>query len=128
MADYSVTVQGFKEAQDAMLQDIAALQPSGAMGEATKEALFMAQAYAASITHEDTGTLAASHLIQYDGASGYVYPSPYNINPKSHKPPSYYAIYEENRGGDHAFYGRTESEQGQAILEKTGLRIVRAFA
>lgn len=128
MADYSVELQGFREAQAAMLRAVEAVQPSGAMGEATKEALFMAQAYAASITHQDTTTLSLSHLIQYDSSGGFVYPSPYNINPKSHKPPSYYAIYEENRGGDHAFYARTVDEQGQAILEKTGIRILEAFS
>lgn len=128
MADYSVHLEGFDKAQAAMLRAIAAVQPTGALGKAVKEALLMAQAYAAEITHEDTGTLARSHLIQYAGAaSGFVYPSPYNINPKSHKPPSYYAIYEESRGGGHAFYARTVDERGQEILNKAGMRIIEAF-
>lgn len=128
MANYSVELQGFEQAQAAMLKAIEAVKPQGELGDAVKDALFMAQAYAAQVTHQDTGTLSRSHLIQYDGgASGFVYPSPYNTNPKSHKPASYYAIYEENRGGGHAFYGRTVAEQGQRILQKTGLRIIRAI-
>ena len=126
--DYSVQLQGFEQAQAAMLRAIEAVKPTGALGAAIKEALLMAQAYAAQVTDEDTGTLARSHLIQYDGGSGFIYPSPYNINPKSHKPPSYYGIYEERRGGAHAFYARTVAEDGQAILEQTGLQIVRTFA
>ncbi len=127
MADYSATIKGFKEANDAMRQDIEALQPSGAMGQAVKDALLMAQVYADKVSHIDTGTLHNSHIIQYDGNSGFVYPSPYNINPKSHKPPSEYGIYEAGRGGMHDFYGRTVDEEGQHILEQTGLQIVRAF-
>lgn len=129
MADYSVKLEGFDKAQAAMLKAVEAVKPNGVLGEAVKEALFMVQAYAAQITDQDTGTLARSHLIQYDGGnSGFVYPSPYNINPKSHKPASYYAIYEENRGGGHAFYQRTVDERGQAILTKAGQRIIQAFA
>lgn len=129
MADYSIKIQGFERTQAAMLRAVEAVQPTGELGAAVKEALFMVQAYAAEISHEDTGTLSRSHLIQYAGAgSGFVYPSPYNINPKSHKAPSYYAIYEENRGGGHAFYQRTVSERGQAILTKAAQHIIKAFS
>jgi len=128
MADYRVQMQGFDQAQAAMKRAVAAVKPDGELGAAVKEALFMAQAYAAQVTHIDTGTLSRSHLIQYTGgADGFVYPSPYNINPKSHKSASYYAIYEENRGGAHAFYARTISEHGQAILAKTGQRVTKAI-
>lgn len=129
MADYSVKLEGFDKLQEAMLKAIEAVKPSGELGDSVKQALVMAQAYAAQITDQDTGTLARSHLIQYaGGSSGFVYPSPYNINPKSRKPAAYYAIYEENRGGGHAFYARTIDERGQAILSKTGQRIVQAFS
>lgn len=129
MADYSVKLEGFDKAQEAMLKAIEAVKPRGAMGEAVKESLLSVQAYAAQITDQDTGTLARSHLIQYaGGASGFVYPSPYNINPRSRKPAAYYAIYEENRGGGHAFYARTINERGQAILSKASQHIIQAFS
>lgn len=129
MADYRIKLEGFDKTQAAMLKAVKAVEPKGALGAAVKDAVVMVQAYAAQITDQDTGTLARSHLIQYAGeASGFVYPSPYNINPRSNKPASYYAIYEENRGGGHAFYGRTVAEQGQAILTKASLQIVQAFS
>lgn len=124
MADYSMKIQGFQEAMEAMLKATAAIKPTGAMGAAVKEALFMVQAYASKISHIWTSTLKRSHLIQYDGASGFVYPSPYNINPLSKKPPSFYGPIEESKGGDHAFYGQTVSQRGQAILNKTGQSIM----
>lgn len=127
MSDFSVQLEGFDRAQAAMLRGIEAMKPSGAMGDAVKRALLMAQEYAAQVTDQDTGTLARSHIIQMDKTSGFVYPSPSNINPKSHKPASYYAIFEENRGGRHAFYGLTVANRGQHILEQTGLMIIRAF-
>lgn len=127
MSDFSVQLEGFDRAQAAMLRGIEAMKSSGAMGDAVKRALLMAQEYAAQITDQDTGTLSRSHVIQYAGTNGFVYPSPSNINPRSHKPASYYAIFEENRGGQHAFYGRTVADKGQQILEQAGLQIIKAF-
>lgn len=123
------TIQGMEDAQRIMLRAVQAVDPKGGAGRAVKKALFIAQAYAASITHQDTSTLSRSHIIQYDGgAVGYVQPSPYNINPRSHKPASYYAIYEEARGGAHAFYQRTITEIGPRIVDTVGAEIRREIS
>lgn len=104
--DFTVALQGFDKAQRMMLRAVRATQPKGALGQAVKDSLLLAQAYAAEESHVDTGTLIRSHIILWDGGDrGEVTPSPYNTNPKSNKPPSAYGPYEARKGGDHDFYG-----------------------
>lgn len=107
MSDITVRAQGIEQAKQMLRRAERAVTPRGALGTGIRKGLTLLQIYAAGITHRDTGTLSAAHLIQYASGKGYVYPSPYAINPKSRKPASYYGPFEEARGGSHAFYRRT---------------------
>jgi phage gpG-like protein len=67
-----------------------------------------AHRYAVGITHVDTGRLKNSHFPSVQAAGNQVY-GVVGTN-------VYYAIYEHNRGGEHAFYKRTAKEEGPAIV------------
>lgn len=122
--DFSVALQGFDEAQRKMLRAVRATQPKGALGQGVKDTLLMAQAVAAEVSHIDTGTLIRSHVIYWDGGDrGEVTPSPYNINPKSHKPPSVYGPYEASKGGDHDFYALTMQKIQPRVSATVSARI-----
>jgi len=74
-------------------------------------------AYAAQITHKETGNLSRAHVWEYDSHRMYgrIYINPrivYLSSPRSTilRWPREYGIYEHARGGDHAFYQRTYDE------------------
>lgn len=118
--DLKIVLQGFDEAQRTMLRAVRATQPKGALGQGVKDELLIAQSEAASASHIDTGTLIRSHVIYWDGGdTGEVTPSPYNLNPKSQKPPSIYGPHEAARGGDHDFYAVALSK----ILPRVGATV-----
>jgi hypothetical protein len=122
-----LTIEGLQEAQDANLRAIAALQPSGAMGQALRLVLVTAQRYAVTITHVDTGALRASHRMEITDTRGTIYIDPSARNPRSGKLVREYARKEENRGGTHAFYRRTVNEIGDRALRDATAGIVRAL-
>ena len=122
-------IQGIQEVQAANQRMIAALKPRGALGKAVQRATIRAHRYATMITHVDTGALRASHRMRMErrGLRGIVYIDPASQNPRSGVRPHVYGLYEELRGGDHAFYERTVMEEGPRILEEAGRTLVRAF-
>ena len=114
MSDRHVIVDGLREVQDANLQRIAALQPSGAMGKAIKDAATRLHRYAVAITHTWKylgGGLKASHRMAVEGASAKIYIDPSAVNPRGQRPADY-GPQEHARGGTHAFYKRTVDEEG----------------
>lgn len=119
MTDVKLTITGLQEAQAANLRMIAEVKPSGALGRAVKYALTELHRHAVAITHVDTGSLRASHRMRYEeaGASarGEIYIDPAAVNPRTHKRPAEYGVYEHDRGGSHAFYDRTRDEAGPKI-------------
>lgn len=128
MSQYAVVLKGFDEAQKKMLAAVRATQPRGALGQGVKDTLLLAQAYARDASHIDTGTLIRSHIILWDGGDrGEVTPSPYNINPKSKKPPSVYGPYEAARGGDHDFYAVALQRLQPRVPALVSARIERAI-
>jgi len=103
------------EAVEQALEDAArAAQAAGELGGAINVAAQHLSAYAVRISHVWTGALQESHSIDQSGARAVIYPNPGVVNPISLKSPAEYGIYEERRGGSHAFYARTVSEDGQA--------------
>jgi len=111
------TIADIRKAQNANLKAIAAVKPSGALGRAVAFAMSTTHAYAVAVTHRDTGTLAASHMMKWEepGMKGRIFINPRAVNPKSGARPSVYGLYEEARGGDHAFYYRAVYEPAPTV-------------
>jgi hypothetical protein len=112
----NVTITGLQQAQEANLYNIAQMRPSGAFGRMIQNVTTMAQRYAVSITHVDTGALKASHRIDLRGTHGIIYLDPAANNPVSGARTAIYGPVEHARGGSHAFYYRTEKEAGLEIV------------
>lgn len=117
---YNVTITGVQEAQAANLRRIAALKPGGAFGQAIQYAAATLHRYAVGITHVDTGTLRASHRIRMEsgGLRAVIYIDAGAVNPRSGQRASVYGPHEHARGGSHAFYARTVSEAGPAVIKQ----------
>ena len=110
-----LSITGIQEAQAKNNRNIAALQPSGALGRAVQYGVIAAHRYAVGVTHVDTGALRSSHRMEITGLRGRVYIDPSARNPRSRQRTETYGPYEHERGGQHAFYQRTINEQGPSI-------------
>jgi len=110
-----MTITGIQEAQAKNNRVIAALQPSGALGRAVQYGVIAAHRGAVGLTHVDTGALRSSHRMEVAGLRGRVYIDPTARNPRSRQRTELYGSYEHERGGTHAFYARTVTEQGPSI-------------
>lgn len=119
----SLTIRGLQRAQAMQQRAYAALQPSGALGQAIQYITAHALRYVISITHVDTGALRASHRMLVGPARGSIYLSPVGANPRTGQRPAEYGVYEHARGGEHAFYDRTSAEVGEKLL-KQGVSLV----
>jgi hypothetical protein len=133
----TATIENIQELQARNQEMIAALKPSGAMGEAVRVTAAELQRYAISITHvgryiqsksgrwryarpheqgRGGGALRASHRMTFN-ESGSTASATINIdastaNPLTGQKPSVYGVYEHRRGGEHAFYSRAVRERG----------------
>ena len=121
-----LSIEGIQEVQQRNLRRIAALQPEGKAGEAVRDAIIALHRYAVSITHVGIyngvggGSLRAAHRMEVDGLAGQIYIDRSARNPRSKTKPVEYGVYENARGGEHAFYDRTESEYGPQVIAKVG--------
>lgn len=119
------SIEGIQEAQKRNLMRIAALQPSGKAGEAVRDALIALHRYSVSITHVGKyqrngntvggGSLRAAQRIEVEGLAGQVYIDHAAKNPLSKTKPVEYGVYENARGGEHAFFDRTVNEEGPKV-------------
>lgn len=121
----AVTIRGVQEAQQRNQRQIAALRPTGAFGEAVREATSELQRFAIAATHVDTGALRASHLMEVRNLYGRIFISPAAANPRGQRP-ARYGPFEHARGGDHAFYERTVAEHGQQTMDRAMQRVAVA--
>lgn len=110
------TISGLQEAQHANLRHIMAMKPTGAFGRVVQITTAAVHRYSVAITHVDSGSLRASHRMLVSGLHGEVYIDPSASNPRSGKRTSLYGPIEHARGGEHAFYARTEHEYGQKAV------------
>ena len=132
-----LSIEGVQEVQRRNARRIAALQPSGAAGEAVRDAVVALHRYAVSITHVGMyqvggsmvggGSLRASHRMEVDELEGQIYIDPGARNPRSKTRPREYGVYENARGGEHAFYDRTVDEYGPQVSARTKTRITEAI-
>jgi len=129
MPETGLSMTGLQEAQADNLKRLAALKPSGELGEGIKEATLAAHRYAVQITHVWPilgGGLRASHRVEMKGLIGRVYIDPSAVNPRGQMP-SVYGFYENRRGGSHAFYDRTVDEYGGRASEIVIARVEKAM-
>jgi hypothetical protein len=124
-------VRGFQELSEANRQMLEAVNPRGGLGKAVREAALFVHRYAVAITHVQTGTLQASHRIDFASgrvltsfagfeilseAAARIYIDPGTRNPVTGQRPADYGHTEHARGGTHAFYQRAHSEAGPNAL------------
>ena len=89
-----------------------------------RETLEELRDYAAAITHVSSGTLAASHRVTFDTAHqrGEISPDPTFARRQGRtgriQSVEQYAAAEHARGGSHAYYQRTLSEYGDAVVRR----------
>ena len=103
-------IRGLQEEQVKNQKRIARLQPRGEVAQKIKDITIMGQRYAIQVTHVITGSLRASHRMETSGTRGRIYLDPRAVNPRTGQRPAVYGFYENKRGGDHAFYDRTQAE------------------
>lgn len=139
MFDINLTIAGLQELQAANLRRIAMLKPVSALGRMTRDVTIDLHRYAVGITHVGRykkskrggyyysrsggiggGALRASHRIEVNGLSGRVFIDPGAVNPLTKGRPSIYGVFENARGGEHAFYSRTVAERGAQIMAERG--------
>lgn len=70
--------------------------------------------------------MRASERIEVNGLEGKVFIDPDTKNPRSKTPPVEYAVYENARGGEHAFADRTVNEIGEEVKNRVVTRIKNA--
>jgi hypothetical protein len=129
--DVRLTIRGIQEAQRANLRIINAMKPSGGLGRAIQYALGALHRRAVYNTPWDTGSLRASHRIEWNGGyRGRIYIDPGATNPRSSQRPAEYGprLHAQGkipgiRGGVRAFYTYTVEAFGEQIA-RDAIRIV----
>ncbi len=124
-------VKGMQKLQAARLKLMIAINPKGGLGKAVKEATIVLFRYAQLITHVQTGSLRASHTMNFGAgrltttfgafairseAIGHIEIGPRTVNPITKEKPVEYGPAEHAKGGPHEFYARTVRERGNYAL------------
>lgn len=103
----SAGIENIQAFQAQNLRQIQALQPSGELGKAVRRVGIATHRTVVSVTHVDTGALRAAQRIDYEEAGNEAIATIYidadAVNPKGQRPMEY-GVYENRRGGEHAFY------------------------
>jgi hypothetical protein len=128
-----LSIEGIQEVMARNNRRIAALQPDGEGEAAVQEAVIALHRHAVSITHvgkyEGGGALKSSHRMEVNGLEGLVYIDPNSVSPRRssrRQKPVIYGVFENARGGEHAFYDRTVAEIGGTVSNKASRRIAEA--
>ena len=120
-------IAGQQAVRAALLKNAAALAPDGELDGITQDMAIRAHRYATAITHVDTGALRGSHTIEKLGPSRRrISIDARAVNPRGGRPGVYGPI-EHARGGEHAFYTRTESEMGREIAQVGAYKLLEVL-
>lgn len=123
-----IQISGIAEVNAAIRRVSGALHPGGEMSRAVEWMTLAALRGVKARTDVDTGAYRAGQTSEMQNAlTGRVFIDPSARNPRSRVPVVVYGPIEEARGGTHAAYQRTYSEQGGAIVNEAGNMLVRAF-
>ena len=103
------TIRGLQEAQRWNQRAIAAMKPGGSTAQGLQWFTSALHRFAVARTHVQTGALRASEREQLDFGAlrSRLYIDPSATNPRSGVSVLSYAADEDDKGGDHAFYGET---------------------
>ena len=102
-----IEIKGLAETQARMERLLEEISAQGGLEAIVAKGTLRAHRYAVGITHVISGRLKNSHFPQVTATANQVYGT-IGTNVA-------YAMIEHNRGGDHAFYERTVSEDGAGI-------------
>lgn len=119
-------IRGIQEAQQANVKMIDAMKPQGALGNMIKVLISQAHRYAVTITHRESGALAASERMEMTELTGRIYIDPDAVNPRGFRPADY-GLIEEQRGGTHAFFRRTVEEHVPRVFEEAKNTLFRGM-
>ncbi len=123
-----IRISGIAEVNAAIRRVSDALHSGGEMPRAVEWMTLAALRGVKARTDVDTGAYRAGQTSEMQNAlTGRVFIDPAARNPRSRVPVVVYGPIEEARGGQHAAYQRTYSEQGSAIVNEAGNMLVRAF-
>ena len=121
-----MSIQGMQEAQRWNARAIASLRPSGTLGRQIQLIVSQMHRYEISITHvgrylrngriSGGGSLRASIRMDIQQLTGKTYIDPSTVNPDTRQKPSVYGVFENARGGQHAFAERTVQEAESRII------------
>jgi hypothetical protein len=125
----SLSIKGLQEAQERNLRRIAALQPSGVLGQAVRWAAGEMHRWLTYFTPWETGALRASRRITYsesgDDVRAQIFDSRNSYNPRSSTPPHEYDVYLHQRGfkpglrgGIQASYEWTRLQKGSSVVRR----------
>jgi hypothetical protein len=114
-AQAELSIRGLQEAQRLNARIIAYTKPNGPLSAVVKNATARLHRYLVGITHVITGAYRASQRMEFADQRGRLYVDPGAVNPRTNQRPEEYAVYEENRGGEHAAYRRTADEEGPKV-------------
>jgi len=107
MTEIEIEIKGLAETQARMERLLEEISAQGGLEAIIAKGTLRAHRYAVGITHFISGRLRNSHFPQVTATANQVYGT-IGTNVA-------YAMIEHNRGGDHAFYERTVSEDGAGI-------------
>ena len=119
--DIKVTVQLLEDVQRRVKERTMALKPQGAFGRLVRDILDSMHKFIRSVVHVDTGSLKAAQRMEWEGGlRGEIFTDPSVTNPKSGVRPVIYGVYENARGGSHAFFDQTVAAAPSMVAK--GLR------
>jgi len=102
-----ITIKGIQELMADNLRATRAIRPNGALGRVVKKVGLSTLRWIDGVVHVDTGALRVSQRIDYiesgSEATAIIFVDPTAQNPKGQYPAEY-GVYENRRGGSHAFY------------------------
>lgn len=124
-----LTATGLKEARAANARRVRALDPKNELGAAVKRGTLRYYYKMFHVVHRQSGALAAALRVDLKitarTATGRVFIDPGARKPGSKTPPAEYGVYENARGGAHAFIDIAAKEigfieqQAASEMEKT---------
>lgn len=135
MIGYHLEIKELQKLADANVRALAALEPrnDSAIAQAIYDTTVHAHRFMVSVTHVDTSSLKLGERAEFDASKlrGQVFIDPYTVNPRSGNRPAEYGIYENARGGPHAFFDKTVAEAQTRLgrhADKLGGHVVNIYA
>lgn len=112
----SASIRDLEALQEELQRLLMEVDPARGLRDTMTLAVGMLHRYAAGVVHVNTGRLKNSLFWDVTAAGGARVTGVMGTNVE-------YSIFENARGGSHAFMDRTEREEGRKVAELFGVRI-----